>query len=373
MVNEPEVECEVHFLDVGQGSSSILLYFNSQENRNEAIVVDGGPVTTDVRKEITASILEEFADYVRAIFVTHNHLDHVGTIPKLVRTWAKAGRFGDIYLVNDGTAGAKLLATTLATEVEERRLSLEQLHWLERGKEYTYPSTGSQTVQVRVLSPTVLEALQMKRANDASGVIRITYRDATILFCGDSTLPVWGRIVAENKGRLRCDAVAVPHHGGHLDDTRVAEGERWFFSEAVEANVAVFSFGAANTYGHPRQDVVCAAKRAYGRTEVLCTEVHPLRNQLPPLGDENGLYEPTAYSFSSQDRSVDPTTGRRRHYACAGSITLRLGAGRPGWGHGGFTDPICGFPSITEFQTTVKNVLMKAGKALPPCHGGPCP
>ena len=32
--------CEIHFLDVGQGSTSIVRYTNENEGRREAIVID---------------------------------------------------------------------------------------------------------------------------------------------------------------------------------------------------------------------------------------------------------------------------------------------------------------------------------------------
>ena len=76
-------ECEIHFLDVGQGSSSVILYQNTKKNRCEAIVIDGGPPQTD----IACRVLDAFADYMRcAVIVTHNHRDHTGGILNIVRT-----------------------------------------------------------------------------------------------------------------------------------------------------------------------------------------------------------------------------------------------------------------------------------------------
>jgi beta-lactamase superfamily II metal-dependent hydrolase len=362
-------ECEVHFLDVGQGSSSVVLFQNPLENHCEAILIDGGPKTGD----IATLVLEDFADYLQAVFVTHNHLDHVGGIEKILRTWCKLGKFGDIYLLNDGTEGARLMAMTLKNEVKAGRLKRDQHHWLNEGAQYKYQTAGA-AIEVLVRSPTLDEAILMKNANEASGVIQVRYRGTDVLFCGDSTRAIWTRIVNEaGIGPLGCEAVTVPHHGGHMDASRSPDNGPWFFSEAVKAKVAIFSFGASNNNRHPRPEVVCAAKTQGKCETILCTQIHPGLNLPPYPGGDNGLYEPTRYSLSKQDPSFQDGTARRRNYACAGSITLRLGPGGPVWGNGGDPDSICAFESIPEFQDKVGAVMKQAGWELPPCHGGTCP
>ena len=353
---------EVHFLDVGQGSSSVILYPSGKSlGKTEAVVIDGGPQGT----RVTATVLNDFADFVRAIFLTHNHVDHLGGALPVIRTWAEQGKLGDIYFVNDRTAGARKLAYEFENEENAGRLSRSQLHWLDQGDVYRFPSS-SPLFEVRVLAPTKNEAMRASGANETSAVLRLAGGGARVLFCGDSTREVWERIVADS-GRepLVCDAVTAPHHGGHFADPPSPDDSRWFFTEAVQAKVAIFSFGASNPYNHPQRQVLKDAKSFVGCEAVLCTQVHPDLNT-PPYNGTHGITPVTPYSQSWNTRS-QKGTDRRHHYACAGSITLRLGPGEVEWGNGGDPDPICGFRSIREFQRAVERLLKQSEAQCPPC------
>jgi beta-lactamase superfamily II metal-dependent hydrolase len=364
-------ECEVHFLDVGQGSSSVILYQNAETNQCEAVVIDGGPPNTD----IAAKVLEDFADYVRAVIVTHNHRDHIGGILNIVRTWSQAGRFGSIYLVSHKTEDSLKLAKFLKQDRSASRLTKEQTGFLREGLNFSLPAIDA-TIDVLALSPAVEEVILENNANEACGVIRVRCTNKDVLFCGDSTRETWERIRRDyNNGTpLECIAVTVPHHGGRMSRSSPADDGEWFFTDCVTTPMAIFSFGSCNRHGHPLPEVVCAVSKNGNGDTILCTQAHPYLNSPPYDGDDDhGLFPPTPYSLSYQDRSWTHDRKRRRHYACAGSVTLCIGPDGPEWGNGGDPDPICGFESLENFREKVCEVLTRRKLTHPPCHGGECP
>ena len=309
-----------------------------------------------------------------AVIVTHNHRDHTGGILNIVRTWSRERKFGRIYLIGNKTEESLKLARFLRQECYAKRMKVNQARFLSKGSRFSLPAIEGR-VQVVFLSPTVIETILEKNANEASGVIRVGCRGKDVLFCGDSTRAIWERIRSEFGKPLKCEAVAVPHHGGHMSDSSSGDDGEFFFTEAVAASVAIFSFGTSNKYSHPRPEVVCAAREKGNCGTILCTQAHPKLNSPPYAVDEkNGLFPPTPFSRSYWDQSLESGTGRRQHYACAGSITLRIGPRGAEWGHRKHDpDPICGFESIPQFKQAVQKVL--AGRSLPelpPCHQDTC-
>ena len=282
-------------------------------------------------------------------------------------------KFGRIYLIGNKTEESLKLARFLRQECYAKRMKVNQARFLSKGSRFSLPAIEGR-VQVVFLSPTVIETILEKNANEASGVIRVGCRGKDVLFCGDSTRAIWERIRSEFGKPLKCEAVAVPHHGGHMSDSSSGDDGEFFFTEAVAASVAIFSFGTSNKYSHPRPEVVCAAREKGNCGTILCTQAHPKLNSPPYAVDEkNGLFPHPLLPFllGSVTREWDgPPPALRLH----GSITLRIGPRGAEWGHRKHDpDPICGFESIPQFKQAVQKVL--AGRSLPelpPCHQDTC-
>src|SRR5262249_29845270 len=127
-----------------------------------------------------------------------------------------------------------------------------------------------------------------------------------------------------------------------------------FFREAVQAKYAVLSLCASNGHGHPRAEVIDAARS--GSTTILSTQVTPTLNT-PPYDNRDGVIQPSWFSISGRIRALSKgrlNPGRRIHFACAGSITLNLGPGEePRWGNLGDPEPICSFKTIDELRSAI--------------------
>jgi competence protein ComEC len=84
--------------------------------------------------------------------------------------------------------------------------------------------------------------------NDASLVLRLSWRDVSFLLGGD--IEARGeRGLVESGIELESTVLKVAHHGSGTSSTRE-------FLDAVQPAVAVISSGAGNRFGHPAQSVV---------------------------------------------------------------------------------------------------------------------
>jgi competence protein ComEC len=348
--------CEVHFLDVGQGASSVILFHNQAEQRNEAVVIDCGPTA----KGVPLALLKDRKVYLQSLILTHHDADHIGGAKAMIRTFAREGRLGEIYLVFDNSVPARKLAAWLYGEWQ--RGQLPRLPQVLADGSRVSPTTS---FFLKALAPNILEANLARNKNEGSGVLELACGRHHILFCGDSTQRLWERIQAQH-GRLPCDGILIPHHGGRFTDGGdELPAVHWFFHHAVKARVVILSFSTSNAYGHPRSEVVEAARAA--GAEILCTQLHP------GFGDRDvrraigrGVVPPTCFARSGVDHATDKE-GLRKHVACAGSITVTLGWRKPRWGNRGDPDPICGFRDLDHFRRARHTLEARSGCAVL-CH-----
>jgi beta-lactamase superfamily II metal-dependent hydrolase len=361
--------CEVHFLDVGQGSCSVIRFTNPRTGLREAVLIDSGRSST-----IPLDVLEEFVDYVPAWIITHNHADHIGGLRSILQheNWGRRkGKVGTIYLVNDKSRqersrGAQKFGEFLVEEEKDPAMKYATAP-LTLGTVYSV-LIGGHRLSVDALAPSVGVNFASGSANATSAVVELNYAKHRVLFCGDSSSEVWSSIRAR-RDRLEYEAVTVPHHGGKMPDER--EGGSYaptFFGQAVRAKHAVLSYCASNGYGHPRSEVVLAARGDGSGATILCTQLHPELNH-PPY-DRPGVVTPTHFSLSGRHPGLSKSKfhkDRRIHFACAGSITLSLSPEEAHWGKGADPNPICGFRTLEEFHEAVARLPNHRGCKVP-CH-----
>jgi competence protein ComEC len=102
---------------------------------------------------------------------------------------------------------------------------------------------------LRVLGPSTA-ALASSNVNDASLVLKLTWRDASFLLTGDiETAGEAALLRSAGAEGLRSTVLKVPHHGSKTSSSLA-------FLRAVQPAVAVVSAGESNPYGHPAPDVI---------------------------------------------------------------------------------------------------------------------
>jgi competence protein ComEC len=218
-------------LDVGQGLAVVVA------THSHAMLYDAGPRYSD-DADAGGRII---APYLRAsgigrldaMVISHQDSDHSGGARTLLQTvpvdWVLSSLPYDNAIVTSTSGeGADPLAHLRCGD----------------GQQWTWDG-----VSFSVLHPTPLHFDDARaKPNDLSCVVRIDSPYGSALLTGD--LEARGEAELVQKGaRLEADVLVVPHHGSRTSSS-VA------FIAAVAPDVAVFTPGYRNRFGHPRADVV---------------------------------------------------------------------------------------------------------------------
>ena len=220
----PEGEIRVHFIDVGQGDSTLI------QSRNANVLIDAGPPAA---AGALAAYIEALGistiDYVVA---THPHSDHIGGMPAILDRFAVQN-----FWMPD---------VTHETASFERMLDAIERN----GIAITTVETGARIdvdiIQMLVLSPA--PGIVKNNLNDYSIVLHMTYGSTAFLFTGDAEAPVEARIAASHIP-VRANILKAGHHGSRTSSTDI-------FLDAVAPQITVVSAGAGNQFGHPHRDVL---------------------------------------------------------------------------------------------------------------------
>ncbi len=214
---------EVHFIDVGQADSALILC------DGEALLIDGG---TNEAGPLVADYIEELdVDRLKYMIGTHPHEDHIGGLDTVM----------------DSVTTETLLVPSLEYDSKTYGDVLEAA-----GNNHVsiqYPAVGD-TYSLGEAVVTVLAPVRSGYVdtNNYSIVVRIDYGEISFLFTGDAEIESEYDML-ETGLDLKADVLKVGHHGS---DTSTSEG----FIRAVYPSYAVISVGSGNSYGHPTAQTI---------------------------------------------------------------------------------------------------------------------
>ena len=214
---------EVHFIDVGQADSILLLC------DGQAALIDGG---NRADGELVTSYLEsqgvEELDY---LFCTHAHEDHVGGLSTVLQSIPAQ----EIYCGS----------TSYESATFEDFLSQAE----ENGTPVAYPAPGSRydlgDCTLTLLGP---GKAYSSNVNNQSLVLRAEHGSVSLLFTGDMERDAEEDLLAAGWD-LKADLLKVGHHGS-------ATSTGYEFLWNVMPRYAVISVGAGNDYGHPEEQTL---------------------------------------------------------------------------------------------------------------------
>ena len=208
---------EVHFLDVGQGDSTLIVC------GEHAMLIDAGDDSkgTQIQNYLQKQKIEKL-DY---LVLTHPDADHIGGAPVIISKFEIDKVFVSNY-EKDNKTYQKLIQA-----LDNKRLK------------YTTPKVGAQyslgTATITILAP----GKEYDNPNDASIALLIQNGDHKFLFTGDAGEEAEQDILDSGMTVL-ADVYQVGHHGSK---TSTSED----FLEAVNPTYAVISCAEGNEYGHP--------------------------------------------------------------------------------------------------------------------------
>lgn len=246
----PTGKLVIHFLDVGQGDSGLVVFphgatmlvdgggelrFNkpdSDREGTEAEFSEGGfSVGEAVVSRFIWSLGRTHVDYALA---THADADHIDGVSDVVRNFQVGQTIVGRVPAPDLEFG-RFIKT-----VERRGVSLATVNAGDR-----FEVDG---VRVEVLWPPRPSQAPVTSRNNDSVVLRLVYGSIAVLLTGDIEQAAENALV-ESGVNLRADVLKVPHHGSKTSSSEA-------FIDAVQPGYAVISVGERSRFGHPHPSVV---------------------------------------------------------------------------------------------------------------------
>ena len=252
----------VYFLSVGQGDAE---YIEFPDGRNA--LIDGGPsasATSPLATFLSGKGIKKI-DYV---VLTHPHSDHYNGLPYVFSNFT-VGAFFDTRMDNTGGTGDNAVRDRVAA------LGVKTFYPA-AGEELAW-STGGVRVKVLNSCSTPTQSSAGHDINNSSIVLKISYKNASVLLTGDAQSDVEASLVQRYGAELKADALKVAHHGSKYSSTEP-------FLNAVKPSKAYVEVGK-NNYGHPTQsalDRLKAVGAAIYRTDLDGTLEYSVNSLLPP-------------------------------------------------------------------------------------------
>lgn len=217
---ELTADTAVHFIDVGQGDSALLL------SGGQAVLIDAG--TAESGAAVVRYLEELGVTELYGAVATHPHADHIGGMAQVIEAFPIEHFYLGPETQNTATYSGMLDA-------------LE-----EAGVQPVIPADGDELVFDSGASLTFLgpaDDVPKNNLNDRSLITLFRAGDQDVLFMGDAESAAEESLLAHHPA-LTCDVLKVGHHGAATSSSEE-------FLQAVRPSTAVISCGVDNDYGHP--------------------------------------------------------------------------------------------------------------------------
>lgn len=238
IVNSEKEFTKVTFFDVGHGDSILV-----ELPRAGTILIDGGSggeeEKFDIGRAVIAPYLWNNGIYrLDAIVATHFHEDHLGGIPYILKNF-------EVGCVVD--TGAAVASNNRLYNKYRRIVKGKGIRHLIVGEGDEIVTSGD--VRLFVLNPA--KGAELFDSNDNSLVLKLAYKEKSVLFCGDITDKAMERL-SSYSGFLKSNILKTPHHGGHLGDYDTVRN----FFKKVSPEISIISVGRRNRFKAPSNNTI---------------------------------------------------------------------------------------------------------------------
>ncbi len=215
-------ELEVHFIDVGQGDSALLL------TAEAAVLIDCGEV--EYGDDVVAYLESCGVEKLDYFIITHPDSDHMGCAAHILQNVEV-----EHFVINGKEKSTAFFRKTLDA-IDEKGIDAMIA---EAGDVISLDA-----LTLTVLSPTSDEISGLS-SNDSSLIIRADYGSRSFLFTGDAESEGEGLLLERcGEEMLRCDVFSAGHHGSKTSNSLA-------LLQLVSPEYVVISCGKGNSYGHP--------------------------------------------------------------------------------------------------------------------------
>lgn len=216
-------ELAVHYIDVGQGEAVLL------QGPGFTILIDAGNIGG---REVVDYLTRLEVEAIDLLVVTHPHADHIGQAAEVLRRFPVREVWMSGY--------------------EHYTRTFEELldAVLDSDADYFEPRAGDKRsygeLELQVLNPPTGNL--SRNMHETCLMLRAVYGQIAFLFTGDAeqrtekALVGWGL-------PLQAHILQLGHHGSRTSSALE-------FLLAVDPDLAIYSAGACNDYGHPHEEVL---------------------------------------------------------------------------------------------------------------------
>ncbi len=252
----------VHFIDVGQGDSILVMY------DNKSMLVDGG--RQDAGRALASYLKKEGVNAVDVMVSTHPHADHIGGLLTVLQ------EFPVKSVVDSGRPHSSRTYERYLTLIDEKNIPYKVA---ERGQYINL----SPAVTIEVLSPPAsgLEG----DLNQNSIVLKLIYGNVSFLLMGDAGFTTERNLMTTHQS-LKSTVLKVGHHGTKYATSRI-------FLREVKPDISVIEVGS-NKYGHPAPELLKRLKDI--GSKVYRTDIN---------GDIVIATDGTTYSVTTQHPAIE--------------------------------------------------------------------
>lgn len=222
----------IHFIDVGQGDSCLILH------KGYVIMIDGGG-STDSKYDIGENtllpyLLDRKITKIDYLIVSHFDSDHAQGFIYVLKHLKIKNAILPVQAINSN------LYQNFISICQAKKINVI---YLRRGDLFNIGYLKFET-----LHPSN-KFISENAMNNNSLVLRLDFFNTSILFTGDIEAIAEQELVHKCKSKLDVDILKVGHHGSN---TSTSES----FLEAVSPKIALIGVGLDNKFGHPGEEVI---------------------------------------------------------------------------------------------------------------------
>ena len=225
---------KIHFIDVGQGDSTLI----TTPNGKNILIDGGGDDNYDVGKNILLPyLLDRGITKIDCMIISHFDKDHVGGL-LIILEEIKV----DKVIIGKQYQNSEQYEKFLQI-IKNKRIQVKQVL---KGDKINI----EKDVKINILFPEK-ELIIENSLNNNSLVFKLEYKEFSALFTGDIEKIAEEKLIKLYKKNniLKSDILKVAHHGAKTSTTQK-------FLDAVLPQISVISVGKNNLYGHPSIDTI---------------------------------------------------------------------------------------------------------------------
>lgn len=216
---------KVHFIDVGQADATLFSYNNKDDKYT--VLFDTGDWQGD---EVVPYLQEQNISHLDLVIISHPDADHIGQLTDVLE---------NIQVEEVWMSGNE---STSQTYLDAMEVILDQ------DITYQEPRTGEEftigPLDIEVIYPETISG----KSNEESVSIRLSYDEVSFLLTGDAGKQEELEMIETSKS-LDSTVLHLGHHGSDTSSDTT-------FVKEVKPELAIYSAGQDNSYGHPSEEVI---------------------------------------------------------------------------------------------------------------------